>query len=105
MKIRSGFVSNSSSASFIIKRRKVSEDQIEKILSYTECGKQDKCKDPEKRCDGCSEDIFEDNDEGWDIDIDDDFVKGDTIMANFNMINYLVDVVKIPLKDISFESN
>jgi hypothetical protein len=38
MKMRTGFISNSSSCSFIINRHSVSDEKIEQIKQYVHCG-------------------------------------------------------------------
>ena len=59
MKIRSGFVSNSSSASFILDKRYMTEEQIEVILKW----------------EGTKWDH-------WDIEETEDYIKGFTICDN-----------------------
>ena len=61
MKIRIGFVSNSSSASFVIIKDKLTEDQIKQLLDYNDS---------------------EENYDGWNISIRGEFVSGFTIMDN-----------------------
>ena len=58
MKIRLGFVSNSSSASFILDKRYLSSENVEKIMNFTS------------------------SDESWEMEDDDDFIRGFTIMDN-----------------------
>ena len=80
MKIRNGFVSNSSSASFVIKKENLTECQVEDIKNH-----RDVC----KRYDAPSwagewyvewgYDIFENDNEIW----------GSTNMDNFDMLYFL----------------
>jgi len=71
MKTREGFISNSSSASFIIKKKKITEEQLEKIRNHAEEGERlgiDNAKsDP------------------WDIYEGKKFIRGETAMTNFDM--------------------
>lgn len=66
MKIRTGFVSNSSSASFIIAKADLSENQMKKLLNYD-------CKDGDF----------------WEISETDSLVKGWTIMDNGDMSDFM----------------
>ncbi len=82
MKIRRGFISNSSSSSFIIPRSCVSDYQLEKIKNHIE--------ESEKTflvCDNCY-----DNHDAWSISDDDYKVEGDTGMDNFPMDRFLSEI-------------
>ena len=78
MKIRSGFVSNSSSASFVLDKRYLTAGQIEKIITWLEKGGE------------C---------ESWDITDTDDFIKGWTVMDNDYFSDYLKEL-EMPMKTI-----
>jgi len=103
MKTRLGFVSNSSSASFLVKKVHLNDDQIEKIKAYVKCGRLKKCNDVARRCVGCCPDIFAYNDYGWTITENDDEVAGYTSMANFDMLKYLTYVVGLREESVSYE--
>jgi hypothetical protein len=105
MKVRLGFVSNSSSASFVIKRESLSEAQIKKIYDYEKCGRLKKCREEEERCEGCVPEMFEYNDFGWEISQSKDEIKGCTAIDNFDMRFYLVEVVGIQMESIKYESD
>jgi len=79
MKVRNGFVSNSSSSSFIISLEYLSHYQIASIEDYRE--------------------ITNDTDYGWSIQTNDKYLKGSTSMDNFDMEGYLeglnVDMSKV----------
>jgi len=68
MKIRNGFVSNSSSSSFTIKKEYLSPLQIKALLEY---------------------DGSEDNYDGWSIEEREDTIFGWTFMDNMTIHNYL----------------
>lgn len=74
MKIRSGFVSNSSSSSFIVRKAYLSEEEIEKIKDHAEIA----------------------NGWPWRILEYGSVLVGYTSMDNFDMKEYIEGVVKIP---------
>ena len=89
MKNRDGFVSNSSSSSFVIKKRHLTSDQISQILDFKETAKE------LGNYDKSAKDLSEENGRfGW---IDDFWtvgetlltVHGSTIMDNFDMNKFL----------------
>ena len=82
MKLRLGFVSNSSSASFIIQRQHLSNEQVDLIRSHIQVGKERGMK-----CVGLSDQ--------WDITIDGDKVQGYTFMDNFDMAFFLSNIVGV----------
>ena len=68
MKHRAGFVSNSSSSSFIIDKRYITPEQIERLEEY----------------------IREDCEGGWNIaGSDEDFIRGYTIMDNGDLRGWI----------------
>jgi len=69
MKIRNGFVSNSSSSSFVVSLNKISERDLKLLLSYT---------------------TLPDSDY-WSISVDEQrgFVRGFTIMDNSDLSDYM----------------
>ncbi len=81
MKIRSGFVSNSSSASFCIKKEKVSKWQMFLIENHMNMYK----------------DVLETNKEyreldRWSVRADSNYIYFSTMMDNFPMIEYLTNI-------------
>lgn len=74
MKVRLGFVSNSSSASFVISLLEVTQDQLKKIKAYAD--------DPEPNERGY-------NDGGWRISTNRVYVQGHTMMDNGAMSAFL----------------
>jgi len=89
MKIRTGFVSNSSSASFVIKKDCLTDKQIKQIKSGQLV---------------CLKFGFSklDAQDYWKIEETDTAIFGSTIMDNFDMFHYLTVSLKINEKDIRF---
>jgi len=97
MKIRSGFVSNSSSSSFIIERKNLTKKQISKIKNHIdEHNKMDPL-DQYNHCDGWS--IYENLPEGY-SEYDDKVkrkyrqghIEGYCNMDNFSMYSFLEEI-------------
>ena len=74
MKLRIGFVTNSSSSSFTIAKSDLTNDQIEKIKNYFEAAK---------------EVGMNDFDDGWDINETNFNINGFTYMDNGDMWKFL----------------
>lgn len=77
MKIRSGFVSNSSSSSFIIDKRDITMHQYDLLKKHSDIAESD----------------------AWHISEDEKNIYGSTYMDNFDMHNYLklidIDITKV----------
>lgn len=90
MKLRIGFVTNSSSSSFTIAKSDLTDDQIEKIKNYFEVAKKIG---------------MNDFDDGWDINETNFNINGFTYMDNGDMLKFLrligVDRDNIELEDWS----
>ena len=79
MKIRVDFVTNSSSSSFTIRKKTLSEKQIQAIWNHSALGEK------------LNLDYF---DESWQIAETDEFITGETYMDNFDM-KELFDIIGI----------
>jgi len=82
MKIRSGFVSNSSSASFVINKADITKAQLYAIRGHQLCGLE-----------------YAESD-AWNLKEDENTISGETIIDNFDMIDYLVNDCHIDNNDI-----
>jgi hypothetical protein len=90
MKIRNGFVSNSSSSSFVVDVRDLSVDQKQMIVDHIELAKEMQWGGL-RQCGG----LFSEHDK-WDIVDKDVFWELSTFLDNFDMRSWLVDVVGVP---------
>ena len=91
MKYRMGFVSNSSSSSFIIEKSKLSQAQIKAIRNHIEHALENKL----------SVGTFGRND-GWHIVENAEVIGGHTIMANFQMDEFL-ERIGVDLNQVELE--
>ena len=86
MKIRNGFVSNSSSSSFILHKDKLTEDQILLIKNHHLCNV-----------------IPYAGSDSWSVsEHEDGTIHLYTIQDNFNMYQYLSQIVRIPYDSIEY---
>lgn len=90
MKIKTDFVTNSSCASFVIPRNKLTDYQVHLIEEHITYGKMLMMPSAENR-------------EQWTIIVEDDEIFGETSMDNFNMLKYLLNFVKVKEKHIKYE--
>jgi len=85
MKIRIGFVSNSSSSSFVLRKKYLTPEQIEKIKNHSAEGK--------KMGMECW-------DSPWDITEEEDIIRGYVSMNNFDMYDFLCRIGVLEDRDI-----
>lgn len=82
MKIRDGFVPNSSSSSFVVAKSAITAEQRDKIYDHYKIA----------------------DDDAWSISENNHFVSGYTFMDNFNMFEFLIEI-GIPSDAIRMEYN
>lgn len=92
MKVRSGFVSNSSSSSFAIPLRRLTVAKVDKIRNHIEVSKKLALR-PQ---------IFWKDYDAWDIFIENGWVIGSTIMDNFPMEDFL-EAISVDMDRVQWE--
>lgn len=93
MKMRLGFVSNSSSASFVIRKHYLSENQIDLIHHHLWKG---------RKMGTYGFNGWDNQSDEWSIVETDDTIEGNVHMDNFNMKQYL-ERIGIDPKHIAFD--
>ena len=92
MKIRTGFISNSSSCSFSIMRDGVSVQQYDHLINHIAFSKLKKWH---------NDNYYDYNEhDAWNIVLEDNVIKCQTLMDNFNLRDYIVEVLKVPQEAI-----
>lgn len=85
MKVRFDFVTNSSSSSFVIAKSAITDEQKEKIFNYQYY----------------AQEIMFDFEDCWQIDEDEYFIRGYTIMDNCEMQRFL-ELIGVPTTAVKF---
>jgi len=93
MKIRQGFVSNSSSCSFLIKKELLNELQIEQIKNHIKVA---------SKLDPIGVGCHIDNLDSWNIREEGIFLHGFTIMDNFNMSDFM-ELIGVPIDEVQWD--
>ncbi len=89
MKIKSDFVTNSSSASFVISKNVLSANQVHMINEHI------------KIAENADENYG--SPQAWNIEETENEMRGYTSMDSFNMFDYLQEVVGVERKDINYD--
>jgi len=100
MKIRNGFVSNSSSSSFCINKNLLTQQQIDQIVDHIDTAVEIE-NYPSKEHTMDNEGKFGWLDE-WKIHVSSDEIKGSTSMDNFNMLEFLL-AIGVPSDIIDYD--
>jgi hypothetical protein len=102
MKMRVGFVSNSSSSSYLIKKAHLLQCQIEMIKQHSEFAELCKPTSPHN-CNG--ESLLDYSEEVWVVTENDDEIFMGTYMDNFDMHWYLVNIVHVNPDHIEYKGS
>jgi len=89
VKIKSDFVTNSSSASFVISKNVLTHKQIDMIMRHIEVA-EEYTKDY-----GYSQ--------AWNVEETQHEIRGYTSIDNFNMFDFLEEIVEVKRKDINYD--
>lgn len=92
MKVRAGFVTNSSSSSFILQKKNLTKSQIEKVMLHGEYCRMRKLRGQ----------FFCDAGDDWNVNDNTDVITGHTYMNNFD-IGAFFDMIGIKKKDYKID--
>jgi hypothetical protein len=94
-KIRNGFISNSSSSSFIISKEGLTDKQINAIMNHTRYTQNQK----RKNIKNWARIQFSGDENMWKVIFENDKIKMHTLMDSFDMESFL-ELIKVPKKNI-----
>jgi len=96
MKIRTDFVTNSSSSSFVIFRKDITPIQLEMLLNYIHIIKTFGDKIPNLE--------YPDTHDSWEIDVNDEKVTGFTCMDNWGFDSFL-EYIGLDMEKVKYEND
>ena len=91
-KVRAGFVTNSSSSSFILQKKNLTKSQIEKVMHHGEYCRMRKLNGQ----------FYCDVGDDWNVNDNTDVITGHTYMNNFDMGEFF-DMIGIKSKDYKID--
>ena len=104
MKIRLGFVSNSSSASYVVNKNGLSDETVQKIIDHWELASKIIGELLKKEYPWCLEGHEYHGNDAWNVQNERKHIHLSTIMTNFPMLAYL-KAIGVPYGNITIEDD